>query len=151
MINIGGTSTAATTSPTETKPVTTTTPVETQTVATSTPVESKPVETKPVESKPVETKPVESKPVETAKTKPSTSTSEAGMTFRVQLGAYTNEPSKSKFSGAGKVNIDLINGMYKVTVGNFNSLDEAVKFRDELKSKGYSGFIAKYKNGVRIN
>lgn len=142
VITIGGaSSTAATTLPTETQPVTTSTPVETQPVTTSTPVETKPVETKPVETK----------PVETAKTKPATSTSETGMTFRVQLGAYTNEPSKSKFSGAGKVNIDLINGMYKVTVGNFNSLDEAVRFRDELKSKGYSGFIAKYKNGVRIN
>lgn len=135
VINIGGASSSAVTSaPTD------------QPVATSTPVESKPVEKKPVESKPVE-----SKPIETTKTKPSTSTSEAGMTFRVQLGAYTNEPTKSKFSGAGKVNIDLINGMYKVTVGNFNTLDEAVRFRDELKSKGYSGFIAKYKNGVRIN
>lgn len=137
VITIGGaSSTAVTTLPAETQPVTTSTPVETQPVTTTTPVE---------------TKPVESKPVETAKTKPSTSASETGMTFRVQLGAYTNEPTKSKFSGAGKVNIDLINGMYKVTVGNFNSLDEAVRFRDELKSKGYSGFIAKYKNGVRIN
>jgi cell division septation protein DedD len=145
-INIGGASGAVTSTPVETQPVTTSSPVETQPVATSAPVESKPVETKPMETKPLETK-----PVETAKTKPAFTGSEAGMTFRVQLGAYTNEPSKSKFSGAGKVNVDLINGMYKVTVGNFNSLDEAVKFRDELKSKGYSGFIAKYKNGVRIN
>lgn len=154
----GGSAVAATTPPTETKP-TETKPVEP--VATSTPVETKPTETKPTEpvatkpaeTKPVEpvaTKPVETKPVEAAPVK-APATSEAGMSFKVQIGAYSIEPSKSKFSGAGKVNIDLINGMYKVTTGNFKTLDEAVKFRDELKSKGYNGFIAKYKDGVRIN
>ena len=35
--------------------------------------------------------------------------------------------------------------------GNFKTLDDAVKYRDELKSKGYNGFIARYKAGVRIN
>lgn len=156
VINIGGASSSiATNSTIETQPVTTFAPVETTPVKTSTPVESNPITSNPVESKPVESKPVTSnspdpKPVET-KSKPSASTSEAGMTFRVQIGAYSNEPSKSKFSGAGKVNIDLINGMYKVTVGNFSNLDDAVKFRDELKSKGFSGFIARYKNGVRVN
>lgn len=139
--NIGGGSAVAATSPTETKPVTTTTPVETK------PVETKPIETKPVESKPVTTTPVETKPVKPV----TTSTSEAGLTFKVQIGAYSTQPSKSKFPGAGNVNIDLINGMYKVTVGNFKTLDDAVKHRDDLKSKGYNGFIAKYKDGVRIN
>lgn len=161
IINIGGGSAVAATTPTETKPVTTTTPVETKPVETTpvtTPTETKPVETKPVttttptETKPVETKPVTTTPSETKPVKPvTTSSSEAGMTFKVQIGAYSTQPSKSKFSGAGNVNIDLINGMYKVTVGNFKTLDDAVKHRDELKSKGYNGFIAKYKDGVRIN
>lgn len=163
IINIGGGSAVVATTPIETKPVTTTTPVETKPVET-TPVTTTPTETKPVETKPVttttptETKPVETKPVttttsssETKPVKPVTSSSEAGMTYKVQIGAYSNQPSKSKFSGAGNVNIDLINGMYKVTVGNFKTLDDAIKHRDELKSKGYNGFIAKYKDGVRIN
>lgn len=145
----GGVSTpVAVNTPTETKP-TETKPTETKVT------ETKPVETKVVETKPVETKVVETKPVETKVTENSTarvsSTSEAGMTFRVQLGAFTTEPSKSKFSSAGKVNIDMINGMYKVTVGNFNTKEEAIKFRDELSAKGYNGFIAKYKDGKRIN
>lgn len=161
IINIGGGSAVAATTPTETKPVTTTTPVDTKPVETTpvtTPTETKPVETKPVttttptETKPVETKPVTTTPSETKPVKPVTSSSsEAGMTFKVQIGAYSTQPSKSKFPGAGNVNIDLINGMYKVTVGNFKTLDDAVKHRDELKSKGYNGFIAKYKDGVRIN
>ncbi len=141
VISIGGGSAVAATIPTETKPAETK-PVEPVTVST-------PVETKPVE--PVATKPTETKPVEAAPVKKTPVTSEAGMSFKVQIGAYSIEPNKSKFSGAGKVNIDLINGMYKVTTGNFKTLDEAVKFRDELKSKGYNGFIAKYKDGTRIN
>ena len=155
----GGGSVVAATTPVETKPAETK-PVEP--VATSTPVETKPIETKPVEpvaTKPVETKPtepivskpVQTKPVEATPVKKAPTASEAGMSFKVQIGAYSTEPNKSKFSGAGKVNVDLINGMYKVTTGNFKTLDEAVKFRDELKSKGYNGFIAKYKDGVRIN
>jgi cell division protein FtsN len=150
----GGGAVAVTTTPVETKPVetkptepVTTTPVETNPI-TPTPTETKPVETKPVAtSTPSETKPVETTPVKTS----NTSSSSAGMTFKVQLGAYSTQPSKSKFSGIGSVNIDLINGMYKVTTGNFKTLDEAVKYRDDLKSKGYNGFIAKYKDGVRIN
>jgi cell division septation protein DedD len=133
------------------------------TIASNTPVEIKPTETKPVEpvvteTKPVEpvvteTKPVETKPIESAPVKKTTTpiVTDAGMTFKVQIGAYTIQPNKSKFSGAGNVNVDLINGMYKVTTGNFKTLEDAIKHRDELKSKGFSGFIAKYKNGVRIN
>jgi cell division septation protein DedD len=157
VIAIGGgsavaASTPAATTPTETKPV--------ETVA-STPVETKPVETvasTPVEtvaSTPVETvasTPVESKPVATSPVKNTTaSTSEAGMTFKVQIGAFISQPSKSKYAGLSNVSIDMINGMYKVTVGKFNSKDDAVKYREELKSKGFSGFIAKYKDGVRVN
>ncbi len=165
VITIGGSGAVAATppAPVETKPVTTTPPpTETKPVepvaATPAPVETKPAtptETKPVEAKPVATTtPAETKPVEPVKTKAapsSSSASSAGMTFKVQLGAYATQPSKNKFSGAGNVTIDLINGMYKVTTGNFKTLDEAVKYRDELKSKGFDGFIAKYKDGVRIN
>lgn len=161
IITIGGGGNVAVNTQTETKPVETvvteTKPVET--VIT----ETKPVETVVTETKPVETIVTETKPVETVvtETKPVESTSmkktvaptasEAGMIFKVQIGAYTNEPRKTRFSGAGNVSIDLINGMYKVTVGNFKTLEDALKHRDELKSKGYDGFIAKYKNGVRIN
>jgi hypothetical protein len=154
----GGSAVAATPTPTETKPVepvaTTPTPTETKPVepvaTTPAPTETKPVEPVATTPTPTETKPVEAAPVKKT-TAPAASTSEAGMTFKVQIGAYSTEPSKSRFAGAGKVNVDLINGMYKVTTGNFKTKEEAIKYRDELQSKGYSGFIAKYKDGVRIN
>jgi len=154
----GGSAVAETTIPTETKPVepvaTTPTPTETKPVepvaTTPVPTETKPTEPVSATPKATETKPMEASPVKKT-TAPSSSASEAGMTFKVQIGAYSTEPSKSRFAGAGKVNIDLINGMYKVTTGNFKTKEEAIKYRDELQSKGYSGFIAKYKDGVRIN
>lgn len=152
IITIGGGGNVVTNTPSETKPV--------ETIITETkPVETVVTETKPVETIVTETKRVvtvvtETKPVEAAPVKkmvaPVTAT-EAGMLFKVQIGAYTNEPRKTKFSNAGNVSIDLVNGMYKVTVGNFKTLEDALKHRDVLKSKGYDGFIAKYKNGVRIN
>ena len=76
---------------------------------------------------------------------------EPGMTFKVQIGAFSTEPKKSKFRGVSKVSIDLINGAYKVTAGNFNTREDAVKYRDELISKGFEGFIVKFKDGQRIN
>jgi cell division septation protein DedD len=162
IVTIGGSGSAvAVNTATETKPVET---KVVETVVTETkPVETKIVETVVTETKPVETKVVETKKVETVtstKTANNTSTSiarvnstasEAGMTFRVQLGAFTTEPSKNKFAAAGSVKIDLIDGMYKVTTGNFNSKEEAIKFRDQLQTKGFSGFIAKYKDGKRVN
>ncbi len=176
VVTIGGSAVAVNT-PTETKPVETkvtetktvetkvteTKPVETKTVETK-PVETKVTETKPVETKVTETKPVETKvavtkPVETVKTttpvasvnKTNSSASETGMTYKVQLGAFSNEPNKSKFSSVGKVNIDFINGLYKVTTGNFSTKEEAIKYSSELQSKGISSFVVKYKNGQRIN
>lgn len=167
VITIGGggaavvVNTTTETKPIETKVVETvvteTKPVETKVVETVT--QTKTVETKVVETKPVETKKVET--VTSSKVTNNTSTtsarvnsstaSEAGMTFRVQLGAFAIEPSKNKFAAAGSVKIDLIDGMYKVTTGNFTSKEEAIKFRDQLQVKGFSGFVAKYKDGKRIN
>jgi cell division septation protein DedD len=76
---------------------------------------------------------------------------EQGLSYRVQIGSFAAEPSKSKFSKIGKVYIDLINGAYKVTAGNFSARQDAVLFRDELQAKGFPGFIIVLKNGQRVN
>lgn len=144
--------TVASSTPTETKPVetTNTTPVETvkstpvETIASSTPVET--VKSTPVET--VKATPVETKTAPVAKT---ASTETAGMTFKVQLGAYSTQPNKSKFAGISNVSIEQINGFYKVTCGSFKTKEDAIKYRDELQSKGFNGFIVKYQNGQRLN
>ena len=156
----GGGAAVVVNTPTEVKPVETkvvetvvteTKPVETKVVETVV-TEVKPAETivveKVVETKTVETKSVETKKTETVAKK--ANVSEAGTSYRVQLGAFTNEPNKSKFTGAGSVKIELIDGLHKVTTGSFSSADEATKYRDQLKSKGYDGFVAEYKNGKRV-
>lgn len=160
-VTVGDGGAVAMTTPAESKPMestTTTTPVET---VKSTPVEtinSTPVET--VKPTPVET--VKTTPVETVKTAPSennasaskssaSTASEAGMIYKVQLGAFSSQPSKSKFAGVSNVSIDQVNGLYKVTCGSFKTKEDAMKYRDELKAKGFNGFIVKYQNGQRIN
>ena len=162
-INIGEINSVA--SSTGSKPVSQTALTESKPVTKTDSAEIKPVETTPVntssetkslsinnqtENKPVENKTLASKTTETP-VKREALNSETGMTYKVQIGAYSTQPNKNKFSGLGNLNIDLINGLYKVTVGNFKTLDDAVKHRDNLKAKGYNGFIAKYKDGVRIN
>lgn len=154
-ISTGGGAVAASNTNNNGNNATNSTPVET--------VKSTPVET--LKSTPVET--VKSTPVETVKsTNPTSasggntsavaktntaSASEAGMTFKVQLGAFSTQPSKGKFAAAGNINIEFIDGMYKVTSGSFSSKDEAIKHRDNLQSKGMNGFIVKYKDGKRVN
>ncbi len=159
-VTVGDGGAVAATTPVESTPVETTpntTPVE--------PVKSTPVET--VKSTPVETvkstpaEPVKTVQVETVKSTPventtaskvsSSTASEGGMTYKVQLGAYSSQPNKSKFSGLSNVSIDQINGLYKVTCGSFKTKEDAVKYRDELTAKGFNGFIVKYQNGQRIN
>ena len=92
-------------------------------------------------------------PTSTVAKTAATSTSEAGMVYKIQLGAFTTEPAKTKFSYAGKVAVELVNGLYKVTtVSNFNTKEEAIKFKDQLTNKGHEGlFIVKIQNGKRIN
>jgi len=81
----------------------------------------------------------------------SSTSGDSGFSYRVQIGSFSAEPSKSKFSKIGKVYIDLINGAYKVTAGNFNARQDAVLYRDELQAKGFPGFIIVLKNGQRVN
>lgn len=85
-----------------------------------------------------------------AKTSASAPASAEGMSYRVQLGAFSAQPSKGKFAAAGNVSIDMIDGLYKVTTGNFKSKEEAMKRRDELQGKGLQGFVVTYKNGQRV-
>ncbi len=70
--------------------------------------------------------------------------------YRIQLGAFTASPQKSKFNAAGKVQIVNENGFFKVLCGNFSSKDEANKKLNSLKSSGLDGFVVTYQNGTRV-
>lgn len=134
--------------PVEPAPETNTSPVAVE-VVKSTPVETE----KPAPVEVVKSVKVESSPVETpaAAKAPASSASESGMTYKVQLGAYSSQPSKSKFAGVSNVNIEQVNGLYKVICGSFKTKEDALKYREELLSKGFNGFVVKYLNGQRVN
>lgn len=166
-MKVYGGSSAVVSTPVETvnTPTVSSTPTET---VTSTPVEtvvSTPTETvtpTTYTTEPVVTNTVVSTPTVSAEppkevvtsnpnitTTAKTNNSSTGNIYKVQLGAFSSSPAKSKFPG---VNISVVqeNGLYKVLTGNFDSSEQAHKRKNELISKGYSGIVVIYQNGQRI-
>jgi hypothetical protein len=154
------TSTPTVTATTETvtsNPTTTytTEPVATNTVAT-TPTEtvsSTPTET--VSTTPTNTTSVSSNTITERTTSTSSdnnnnsNSSSSGMVYKVQLGAFSNQPSKSKFPG---VNVSIVQegGYYKVLSGNFTTMEQAMQHRSAIASKGYDCILVFYQNGQRV-
>ncbi len=147
---------------TKTEPVTTTTTTETTTSATTTETKVATTETKtePVTETKTETKVVvtetKTEPVKETKTEikvtknENTKTTSGGLVYKIQLGAYGVDPGQSKFSAIGKVTMSSEGGFVKALYGNFSSKEEALKKREELISKGFTGFVVSYQNGVRV-
>jgi len=75
-----------------------------------------------------------------------------GVVFRVQLGAYSKKLSNSVFKNAGQtIELKTEDGLYKYMSGSFSSIQDALKNRDELVKKGYSGsFVVAYKDNKRV-
>lgn len=154
------TKTETTSTPTETKVATTETktePVkETKTETTSTPTETKVATTTETKTEPV--KETQTEPIKVTKTEPvvtvtkneNAKTSASGTVYKIQLGAYGSDPGQGKFAAIGKVTMSNEGGFVKALYGNFSSKEEALKKREELISKGFTGFIVAYQNGVRV-
>lgn len=83
-------------------------------------------------------------------------TDDAGISFKVQIGAYMNQvPNEvaAKFSNikTWPVQNSVINGLYIYTIGNFNALSFAKQLRDEAVSLGITdAFITVYKDGKKL-
>ena len=83
-------------------------------------------------------------------------TDEAGISFKVQIGAYKNQvPNEvaSRFMNikTWPVNNTMINGLYIYTIGNFNAPAFAQKLRDEAVALGITdAFITVYKDGKKL-
>ena len=79
----------------------------------------------------------------------------SGLTFSIQIGAYTaalniNDPY---FSGLDKnnINIEKIDGLYKYTIGEFPTIHHARQLKEQLRSGKYpDAFIACYLNDQRV-
>lgn len=81
--------------------------------------------------------------------KTTTTPSSSGVTYKLQLGAFSSSPAKSKFPDVN-FTVNEEGGYFKAVSGNFNNIDDALKYKSELSAKGYQGFIVAYKNGQRI-
>jgi hypothetical protein len=96
-----------------------------------------------------ETPKIEASKVETPKT--GLVASAAGLLYKVQLAAAPTESVKDKFVSLGSgLSVSREDGQFKVLYGTYNTKEEALKAREELITKGFTGFLVKYQNGVRI-
>jgi hypothetical protein len=83
-------------------------------------------------------------------------TDEAGISYKVQIGAYRNQvPNEmaSKFLNikTWPVNNVVINGLYIYTIGNFTGMSFAKKLKEEAISVGITdAFITVYKDGKKL-
>jgi hypothetical protein len=83
-------------------------------------------------------------------------TDEAGISFKVQIGAYKNQVPNdvaSKFLNikTWPVQNVAINGLYIYTIGNFTSATFAKKLKDEAISVGITdAYITVYKDGKKL-
>lgn len=97
---------------------------------------------------------VASGPVPTAEN--GVKTDDAGISFKVQIGAYKNQvPNEvaSKFLNikTWPVQNVVINGLYIYTIGNFNGLEFAKKLKEEAISIGIQdAYITVYKDGKKL-
>ena len=74
--------------------------------------------------------------------------------YRVQFASYKKEKSLEfkKFKGLDDIRMYEHNGQFKYTTGEFSTLDEALKLKNELRNKGYKDmFIVPFLNQERIS
>lgn len=92
--------------------------------------------------------------VEDIKENDETETLENYISFRVQFSASstrkpTNDP---EFSALDNVKIYYLNGLYRYTTGDFNSLEDAAKWQVKVQSKGFNdAFVVAFHNDKRIS
>jgi hypothetical protein len=74
------------------------------------------------------------------------SASSPSKTYRVQIGAFSSKPKLGDVSDISTVVLD--NGITKYFSGNFATLEEATKRKEEVAKKGFPGaFIVSFENG----
>ncbi len=79
-----------------------------------------------------------------------------GIYYRVQLAATSRFSDANKAFAANNLSrpvlVERHNGLYKYTVGSFNTYDQANDFRNTVLSRGIRGaFVVAYRNGKRIS
>jgi hypothetical protein len=72
--------------------------------------------------------------------------SSSGKTYRVQIGAFSAKPKIDDVKDISVIALD--NGITKYFSGNFSTIEEATKRKEEVAKKGFPGaFIVSFENG----
>jgi hypothetical protein len=110
------------------------------------PVVEEPVVEEPVVEEPVIEEPVIEEPIET-ETKPQEAI------YTVQVAAYKNASNydASHLASFGKIEkVILDDGITRFTLGEFNTLNEAIQYKEQIINKGQpDAFVIKYSEGKR--
>jgi cell division septation protein DedD len=118
------------------------TPVATEKPASSTPPPAKPNNPPTL---PASTK-TEAAAVPTTKVPVTAVPSATGKTYRVQIGAFSAKPKIDDVRDISTIVLD--NGITKYFSGNFTTIEEATKRKEEVAKKGFPGaFIVAFENG----
>ncbi|MEZ4827674.1 MAG: SPOR domain-containing protein [Bacteroidia bacterium] len=76
---------------------------------------------------------------------------QAGLTYRVQIGAYVFYEMGNAPEQAGDFVAERADGFNKYVIGSFRVYDEAQEFRDELRKMGMKdAWVVPYLDGVRV-
>lgn len=85
-------------------------------------------------------------PLTKASTSTTPTTPAGGKTYRVQIGAFSSKPKLGDVQDITTVVLD--NGITKYFSGNFNTVEEATKRKEEVAKKGFPGaFVVAFENG----
>jgi hypothetical protein len=104
-----------------------------------------PVKTASISSTPV-TQKTEAAAVPATKVPVTAVPSSTGKTYRVQIGAFSAKPKIDEVKDVSVVVLD--NGITKYFSGNFSTIEEATKRKEEVIKKGFPGaFIVSFENG----
>jgi N-acetylmuramoyl-L-alanine amidase len=82
-----------------------------------------------------------------------TETSSPQISFRVQFATTSREipVTAAEFQGLEGVSFYFHDGLYKYTLGNESSMEDALKIQKQLQEKGYKdSFVVAFKNNERI-
>jgi N-acetylmuramoyl-L-alanine amidase len=85
---------------------------------------------------------------------PTPTTNDAGIQFKVQVATSSKplEIKPSNFKGVSGVDEYVSGNMYKYTIGQTGTFDEAKELQEQLREKGFNGsFIVAFRNGLRMN
>lgn len=117
---------------------------------------SQPVNSLPAPASNLTSNPTSSVNIKDTSSSVKASPSNEGVTYRVQIASSSTKLSQAQrtkmFKGVGKVQDYTEGGVYKYTTGDFKTVEEALKFKETLRSKGYKdAFIVPFKNNQRVS